>query len=46
MCTLSALALFTRELSVDTRVEKYLLGLLHRKSEVFLSRHGRSWKVV
>ena len=44
LCTLSALALLTRELSEDSRVEQYLLGLLHLKSEAFLARHRKEWK--
>lgn len=44
LCTLSALALLTRQLLGDSRVEERLLGLLHRKSEVFLAQHDKAWK--
>jgi hypothetical protein len=44
LCSLSALALLTRELLVDPRVEEFLLQLLCIKSEVFLADHGKKWK--
>jgi hypothetical protein len=44
LCSLSALALLTRELLVDARVEDYLMELLKTKAQVFLRRHGKDWK--
>ena len=44
LCSVAALAVLTRQLGVDPRVEQYLLGLLRKKSDVFLAAHNKEWK--
>ena len=46
VCSLTAFVLLLRELLPTDTVPQYLLGLLHRKSEIVLRQSNKEWKAT